>query len=115
MVTKMKHANTSRRRFDPALLQAAIEAAPDVAVFDGDCPPSRPGDWDNAIVSHSLDGLREQLAVRRRRGPGRKEAKESTTVRFDRDVLAAFKSGGPGWQTRMNDALRDWLKTHSPA
>ncbi|WP_210147780.1 BrnA antitoxin family protein [Aromatoleum bremense] len=22
-------------------------------------------------------------------------------------------SGGPGWQTRMNAALRDWLKTHS--
>lgn len=22
---------------------------------------------------------------------------------------------GKGWQTRMNAALRDWLKTHSPA
>ncbi|MBU3725329.1 MAG: hypothetical protein FGM18_07455 [Burkholderiaceae bacterium] len=21
---------------------------------------------------------------------------------------------GPGWQTRMNNALRDWLKRHSP-
>ena len=28
------------------------------------------------------------------------------------DVMAAFKATGAGWQTRMNDALRDWLRTH---
>jgi len=36
--------------------------------------------------------------------------KESQTVRFDRDVIAAFKSTGKGWQTRMNEALRQWLE-----
>jgi uncharacterized protein (DUF4415 family) len=36
--------------------------------------------------------------------------KESTTIRFDRDVLAAFSADGPGWQTRMNAALLDGLK-----
>jgi hypothetical protein len=30
------------------------------------------------------------------------------------DVLPAFRATGAGWQTRMNDALRDWLRTHSP-
>jgi len=35
--------------------------------------------------------------------------KISTTVRFDAEVIDAFRAGGPGWQTRMNDALRDWL------
>jgi hypothetical protein len=30
-------------------------------------------------------------------------------------VLAAFRAGGDGWQTRMNDALKDWLKSHSAA
>jgi uncharacterized protein (DUF4415 family) len=38
--------------------------------------------------------------------------KKSTTIRFDSDVLEAFRAGGPGWQTRMNAALREWLKTH---
>lgn len=38
--------------------------------------------------------------------------KESQTVRFDRDIIAAFKATGKGWQTRMNDALREWLKEH---
>lgn len=52
---------------------------------------------------------------RRRRGRPAGGDKESTTIRFDRDILAAFRASGPGWQTRMNAALRDWLKTHSPA
>jgi uncharacterized protein (DUF4415 family) len=36
-------------------------------------------------------------------------------VRFDADVIEAFKVNGKSWQTRMNDALKDWLKTHSAA
>lgn len=35
--------------------------------------------------------------------------KVSTTVRFDAEVIEAFRAGGTGWQTRMNDVLRDWL------
>lgn len=54
-------------------------------------------------------------AYRRQRGRPTGSDKESTTIRFDRDVLAAFRADGPGWQTRMNAALRDWLKTHTAA
>lgn len=32
--------------------------------------------------------------------------KVSTTIRLDADVVERFKEGGPGWQTRMNEALR---------
>jgi uncharacterized protein (DUF4415 family) len=49
------------------------------------------------------------------RKPGRplgSGVKESQTVRFDRDILTAFKASGKGWQTRMNEALREWLKDH---
>ena len=52
---------------------------------------------------------------RRQRGRPTGSDKESTTIRIDRDVLAAFRAGGPGWQTRMNAALREWLKTHTAA
>lgn len=38
--------------------------------------------------------------------------KESQNIRLDRDILAAFKATGKGWQTRMNNALREWLKEH---
>ena len=37
-----------------------------------------------------------------------------TGIRLDSDVVKTFKATGKGWQTRMNAALRDWLKTHSP-
>ncbi|MBP9803287.1 MAG: BrnA antitoxin family protein [Candidatus Accumulibacter sp.] len=41
--------------------------------------------------------------------------KLALTVRYDAEVVEAFKATGKGWQTRMNDALKDWLKDHSPA
>ena len=33
-------------------------------------------------------------------------AKEQVTLRIDRDVLDYFQAGGPGWQERINAALR---------
>jgi Uncharacterized protein conserved in bacteria len=63
------------------------------------------------------DVLPAPVLASARRPPGRPTGsnKESTTVRFDRDVLDAFRAAGPGWQTRMNAALREWLKEHSAA
>ena len=53
-------------------------------------------------------------AARRGRGrPAGTGSKEQVAIRIDRDVLVAFRAGGAGWQTRMNDALREWLKEHS--
>lgn len=40
------------------------------------------------------------------------ERKVATNVRLDPDVLAAFKATGEGWQTRMNDALREYAASH---
>jgi uncharacterized protein (DUF4415 family) len=36
------------------------------------------------------------------------------TVRFDREVIDAFRATGRGWQTRMNQALREWLAGQRP-
>ncbi len=33
-------------------------------------------------------------------------AKEMVTLRIDRTVLEHFQAGGPGWQDRINEALR---------
>jgi uncharacterized protein (DUF4415 family) len=52
-------------------------------------------------------------ALKKRGRPVGSGTKEQVAIRFDRDVLSAFRGSGPGWQTRMNDALRDWLRTHS--
>jgi uncharacterized protein (DUF4415 family) len=44
------------------------------------------------------------------RGPQKAPVKVPTTIRFDADLLAAFKATGRGWQTRLNNALREWLR-----
>jgi uncharacterized protein (DUF4415 family) len=36
-------------------------------------------------------------------------AKELVSLRIDRDILDHFQAGGPGWQDRINDALRRFV------
>lgn len=42
----------------------------------------------------------------RGRPPKRGVAKQQVTLRIDPDVLDKFRAGGPGWQGRINEALR---------
>ena len=39
--------------------------------------------------------------------PKAENPKVAVSLRLDQDVVARFKAGGPGWQTRMNSALRN--------
>jgi uncharacterized protein (DUF4415 family) len=39
-------------------------------------------------------------------GRPRGSNKEQVALRIDKDVLAKFRATGPGWQTRINEALR---------
>jgi len=51
--------------------------------------------------------LRHETPGGARRGrPPSEHPKEAIKLRIDPDVLAYFRATGPGWQTRMNDALR---------
>lgn len=36
--------------------------------------------------------------------------KQKVTLRLDRDVVAFFKHGGKGFQTRINQVLRDYME-----
>jgi uncharacterized protein (DUF4415 family) len=38
--------------------------------------------------------------------PAIPHAKETVSLRIDRDILDHFQEAGPGWQDRINDALR---------
>ncbi|WP_370643192.1 BrnA antitoxin family protein [Bordetella sp. LUAb4] len=48
------------------------------------------------------------------RSTGVRGAEDATIIRFHADVIQAFKATGRGWQTRINDVLKDWLRTHQP-
>ena len=97
--------------FDEEQITAAIAAAPDQAEPDPENPPTEPADWEGAVVSHSLPQLRERLAARRH-DPDSQVPKVPITIRLDADLLAALKSTGKGWQTRVNDAVREWAESH---
>ena len=85
---------------------AAIAEAP-ARVEDPDTPydPNDP-----AAVAEFWKGA----TVRRpgQRGPGRKPKKILLSVRYSREVVEYFKSTGEGWQTRMDEALKEWVDSH---
>ena len=59
--------------------------------------------WKKAIAHTGLEELR---AKRGRPAKTPEERKEQIALRVDKDVLDWFRESGPGWQTRMNAALR---------
>ena len=76
---------------------------------------SKPDDWNDAFVTHSADELRKVVAARRIRGPNRHPTKEQVAVRYSPEVLAYFRATGAGWQTRMDEALREYVSQHKAA
>jgi uncharacterized protein (DUF4415 family) len=70
---------------------------------------------DDADSPDATALMRATIAKQRAGRPAGSGTKEQVAIRIDKDVLAAFRAAGPGWQTRMNAALKEWLKTHSPA
>ena len=58
-------------------------------------------------------GAAQELLKPKRGRPFSGQPKEHVNIRLDADVLSAFKRTGSGWQTRLNNALRDWLSTHA--
>lgn len=60
----------------------------------------------DAILPAITAALVAEMGLRR---PGRPKAavtKQRIGLRLDRDIIAAFRATGPGWNTRMNEALR---------
>ena len=59
---------------------------------DPDAPPD---------LSRQVPGI-----VRRIGRPAKVDPKVSVNLRLDRDIIERFRSKGPGWQTRINAALK---------
>lgn len=57
-------------------------------------------------------GAAEFRQLRRGRPLG-SGTKTQVTLRLDAEVLEKFKASGDGWQTRINDALKSWVRTHA--
>ena len=68
--------------------------------IDPDDAPKLTQDW-----ADGADAYVGQKLVRRGR-PKLEQTKQHVSLRLDPDVIASFKAGGPGWQARINEALR---------
>lgn len=79
--------------------------------YDPENPEAVAAFWSSAAVHQDVAEFRK---LRGQRGLQKAAKKEPISVRYNPEVLAAFRKSGEGWQTRMNAALEDWLKDHSP-
>jgi hypothetical protein len=100
----VKKPMTTSKPFSAAEIAAARKAA-----------TTEPSDeslkvvWSKGTVT-SGGGVASTLAgLRRTRGPNKRPAKEQVAIRLDPDVVGALRASGPGWQTRVNAALKEWL------
>ena len=76
-------------------------------VFDDDNPEWTVEDFAKARPAREV--LPPDVLAAFGRNPGGRppgSAKEQVSLRLDREVLGRFRADGPGWQTRINAALR---------
>jgi uncharacterized protein (DUF4415 family) len=80
----------------------------------------RPTDAEDALITAAAltdsenPPMNDEQLAQLKRGPGRPlgSAKELVSLRLDTDVLNAFRAGGSGWQTRINEVLKNWAVRH---
>lgn len=74
-----------------------LDALTDEEIDVSDIPEISPEEFAKATVRKGLKPV---------------EGKRQVTLRLDSDVLAWFKARGPGYQTRINQLLRAYMKAH---
>ena len=76
---------------------------------DGEVRELKAEDIKSFRPANSLPAaLQQKMGVR---GPQKAPTKERITIRLSRDVVERFRATGEGWQSRVDAALQDWLRT----
>ena len=89
-----------------------MKMRPNPELIDDENPEWTEEDFKRAVPFSSLP---ESLQAKLRGRPKAAVTKERITIRLSPEVVERFRASGNGWQTRVDAALKDWLKTHSPA
>ena len=69
-------------------------------------PPRRGSAFDQAEAAFKSATSKPVEAEAKPKSVTPPSGKEMVTIRLDRAVLEHFQEDGPGWQERINDALR---------
>lgn len=94
-----------------------MKRKPNPELIDKENPEWTEEDFQHAQpaskVLPELFGPQDASEMLKPRGrPKAVATKTRVNMRLDADILEAFKATGQGWQTRVNMALREWLKEH---
>lgn len=82
-------------------------ASRSVEIEDPENPEWTAEDFARASGPESLSAIElAAFPLTRRRGAQTAPTKTPISLRVDADVLERYRATGPGWQGRMNDALR---------
>lgn len=82
---------------------------------DADAPITQDADDPyNPNDEEAVDAFFDQAVVKRRgeRGPQKTPVKERVSLRLSPEVVDYFKAGGSGWQTRLDQALKEYVSDH---
>lgn len=96
---------------EDAAINAGIAADPDNPEWtDEDFARAKPAaEFFDAQTKASLVSLKRRPGER---GPQKAPTKERISLRLSREVVETFRATGEGWQTRIDDALRDYVAKH---
>lgn len=81
-----------------------------------DIPEATAEDFARARPITDFPELLEALdngRARGQRGPQKSEVKDRIGLRLDHHIVEHFRATGPGWQSRINDVLDDYVKKNS--
>ena len=91
-----------------------MQKRPNPELIDEENPEWTEEDFARAVPFSALpEELRKTLSSLRGRGPQKAVTKERITIRLSHEVVERFRATGDGWQTRVDEVLKDWLKTHA--
>ena len=112
----MKSTGSSKKfPTSQAEVEAAIARAPGK---DRPLTAREEAKWNTGVMVNGggYEAVRKALVAKRKpgqRGPQVAPTKQLVSVRYSPQVLAFFKASGAGWQSRMDDALKQWVSSQS--
>ena len=105
----------SRMTFEEIAAEFGEETAIQVGIARDQDSPELGQDWFQGARPATEVVPRVVERWRRTRGKQKAPTKEAISIRLDQDVLAHYRASGRGWQSRINEALRQYVVGEKPA
>ena len=102
-------ARARARELVTAMTDEEARALIEVARLDTDAPPldqRRLARMQRASAAEAAD---LHARARGREGPSAAAPKQLVSLRLDQEVVARFRATGTGWQSRINEVLREHM------